>query len=231
MKKSTIWAYSIIGALAIGVVALLLINNHNEPTTITKSDAQLFKEEYERLNGQKINNSEYTHKTLNIPESNPIVYSNYQEIFSLLENGTGVIYFGFPECPWCRNALSPLLDTAKASGIDKVYYLNNSADRDNKILENSTITTEQEGSEDYYKLLRLLGDSASAYAGLNDQSVKRLYFPTVVFINKGKIIDTHVATVDSQENPYIELTNAQEAELKQLYQENFNKITLCDEAC
>ena len=45
-----------------------------------------------------------------------------EEIFDILD-GTGIIYFGFPECPWCRNAVPVLLDAAEEVGIEKIYYI------------------------------------------------------------------------------------------------------------
>ena len=48
-----------------------------------------------------------------------IKYSNYDEIFEILESKSGVIYFGFPECPWCRNIALPLVDSAMEYGLEK----------------------------------------------------------------------------------------------------------------
>ena len=39
-----------------------------------------------------------------------------------------------------------------------------------------------------YKILDILGDKASVYEGLEDDSIKRLYFPTVVFVNEDNSI-------------------------------------------
>ena len=197
-----------------------------------KTDPLKFKEEYEVLNDEDSGYGKYT--IIEIPEDNAIVYSNVGEILSLLENGTGVIYFGFPECPWCRSAIAPLLNTADMVGIDKIYYFNAKEIRDQKKLdEEGKVVVEKEGSEEYYDLLKALGDSVSVYEGLNDDSIKRLYFPTVVFVKEGEIIGYHEGTVESQENPMILLNKEQEKELSDIYANYMHKMLgdVCDDAC
>lgn len=194
---------------------------------IIKPKGNKFKNEYERLNGLENQNGKKYMK-VSISSNNPIVYSNYDEIFKLLESGTGLIYFGFPECPWCRNAVPVLMKAAEETGIDKIYYLNNLKDRDIKSLKNGKIKTEQEGTSNYKKLIKKLGKNASVYDGLNDEKIKRLYFPTVVAIKKGKIISYIEGTVDSQSDPYIVLNKNQKKELQNKYIEAINSILSCD---
>ena len=98
-----------------------------------ESMASRFKLEYESLNGQKTDDGR-EYMEVNINNDNKIVYADYKTIFDVLD-GTGVIYFGFPECPWCRNAVPILLEAAEESGIKQIYYLNNHDDRDTKVLK------------------------------------------------------------------------------------------------
>ena len=86
------------------------------------------------------------------------------------------------------------------------------------------VKTEKKGTKDYYKILKLLGNKADTYEGLNDESIKRLYFPTVVFVKNGRIVDTHMSTLDSQKDPYKKLNKKQRRELKKIYIENIKKI-------
>lgn len=186
-----------------------------------ETDSLKFKNEYESLNGITVKDDK-KYMNLNIDNNNPIIYADYDKVFEVLDK-TGVIYLGFPECPWCRNVIPVLLEAAKEVGIDKIYYLNNRDDRDTKKLIDEKITTEKEGTENYYKLLERLGDQASTYAGLEDDTIKRVYFPTVIFVKDGKIVNTHVSTVDSQTDPYIAMNELQKAELKKIYVENMEK--------
>lgn len=218
-------------------VALLTNNNNNggknnDENLIT--DSIKFKDEYESLNNQ-LNPSGKTYKSVSIDSNNPVVYSSIENIQKVIKNGTGVIYFGFKECPWCRTAVPVLLDAAKETGINRIYYFNDFSIRDVKELDEETgkIVTTQEGTKEYYELLDILGEYASVYKGLNDDEVKRLYAPTVVFVKSGEIIGTHVGTIDSQESGYDELTNDQYMELKKKYTDYMSKIvgTVCDDAC
>ena len=216
------------------VLALLLVLCVNVSNNKShKIDALKFKAEYESLNGKKNkNNKEYVH--VEVATKNPFIYASYDDVMDILSNGTGVIYFGFPECPWCRNMVPVLADAAKEMGIDKVYYFNALDMRDIKSLDkDGSIKTEKEGTKEYYKLIKVLGDSIGSYEGLNDESIKRLYFPTVVFVKDGKILTSHIGTLDSQTDPYKVLNDKQKNELKEIYMDGINKVyeIMCDEAC
>lgn len=213
MKKKII-IFSVLILLILGLIFL----------TSKKVDNK-FEAEYEMLNGEKTENGK-KYLNINISKDNPIVYADYDKIFEILDN-TGVIYFGFPECPWCRNAVPVLLKAAKETNISKIYYMNNLEDRDIKTLKDGKIITEKEGTKNYKKLLKKLGEKASVYEGLNDENIKRLYFPTVVIVKNGKILDYIVGTVDSQEDPYIPLSKKEKKELKTKYKDAINKTLTC----
>lgn len=207
-----------IAILMVLLLAIILIKNLGtlDDSSIKNNDAKEFKQEYESLNG--VINGDKTIKAINIPEENPMVYATYEEIEDVITNKTGVIYFGFPECPWCRNAVPVLIDAANEVGVDKIYYFNALEIRDIKSLDDAgNIVVEKEGTEEYKKLVQLLYDYLGEYEGLNDPTIKRLYFPTVLFVKDGNIIGSHMGTVDSQENPYVSLTNSEYEQLKDIY--------------
>lgn len=199
----------------------------------TTEDERKFEKEYESLNEKYNEETKKKTMTIDIMEDNNIKYATVNEIIELLENGTGVIYFGFPECQWCRNAVPVLIKTALEYDIDPIYYYNAYSIRDTKHLENGTIVTDKEGTEEYNKILELLGNKASIYEGLENEEIKRLYFPTVVFVKNGEIVDIVVGTVDSQDDPFISLTKEQTDELEKKYTDGINKVydILCDENC
>lgn len=215
----------ILSAVLVFITCFLLLPKNN--------DNLKFKEEYESLNGKKNkNNQEYVE--VKIDEKNPFIYASYKEVVDLLENGTGVIYFGFPECPWCRNMVPVLSDAANELGVDKIYYFNALDMRDKKSLDDKgNIVIEKEGTDEYYNLVEIMYDYISVYEGLNDESIKRIYFPTVIFVKDGDIIGSHVGTLDSQEDPYVVLNDSQKNELKNIYIDYMNDVfeLLCDEAC
>lgn len=200
--------------LVIGIISFIYLRPESMETH--------FKLEYESLNGK----NDYI--DVNIPSDNNIVYADYEQIFDILD-GTGVIYFGYPECPWCRNAVPVLIEAAKEAEVDQIYYLNNNEDRDTKTLKDGKVVTEKEGTDNYNKLLEKLGDKASTYEGLEDNSIKRLYFPTLVVVKNGEITDYIEGTVDSQKNPQKPLNEKQKKELKDKYTKAMKKLKTCNQ--
>lgn len=188
-----------------------------------------FKEEYESLNGKYNENSKKYYSNINIIENSNVEYKTVEEVIEILEKGTGVIYFGFPECPWCRNLLPVLIDTLSNYGVP-FYYYNGLDIRDKKHLdEEGNIVVDKEGTAEYYKIVQLLSKHLGSYDGLNDESIKRLYFPTVVFVKDGNIISVHIGTVESQKDPYIGLNEEQILELSSTLEKGI--ITTFDIAC
>ncbi|MBP3461341.1 MAG: hypothetical protein J6K21_02915 [Bacilli bacterium] len=196
-----------------------------------QTDSIKFKEEYEKLNNKEVNGKKYLN--ISIDEKNPIKYKTEDEIVDIIKNKTGIIYLGYPECPWCRNAVPVLLEAAKQTGIDEIYYLNMHDIRDKKELIDGKIVTVEEGTEGYKKILEALGDKASIYKDLNDDSIRRIYVPLVIFIDKGNIVAMQEATVESQKDPYIKLDEEQTKELLNIYKDNIHKMLndMCDESC
>ncbi len=228
----------LIGIIVIVSMILVLVvlgtyfnmNKHN--IEITKTDAIKFKEEYEQYNDKKINDlTDKKHETLDISRNNIIEYANYNKVFSLLENETAVIYFGTPTCPWCRNLVPVLLDAAKEAGIDKIYYLNNEDSRDEKKLDGKKIKVEKEGTKDYYKLIEKLDKFLGEYKGLKDKKIKRLYFPTVVFVKDGKVEDIHIGTIPEKDEEFSSLTDKEKKNLKEILIDKMSNLLTCTGAC
>lgn len=209
MKKKIIIIVAIIIVLLIIGITYYILNNN---------DSTKFKNEYEKLNNQK------GYLDITIPKDNNVKYATFDETMDFLNNGTGILYLGFPECPWCRNALPVLLEAAKDNEIENVYYYNAKPIRDEKELKDGKIIIKKEGTKDYYKLVDKLKDHLGPYEGLDDESVKRIYFPTAVFVMGGKVVGIHIGTVDSQKDPSKGLTKKQKQELLDTYNQNIMKI-------
>ena len=181
-----------------------------------------------------------TIKELSISATNPVDILTEEETINLLENGTGILYFGFADCPWCRSLLPVLLSTLDNMSIDRLYYLNVGSIRDTLALdEKNKVEVKEEGTQGYYKILELMDSVLDPYylTASNGKQIdtkeKRLYAPTVVGIKEGKIVGIHVGTVDSQESGYNDLTEEEQRELNERLSELINKVydVNCDEAC
>lgn len=206
----------------------------------TSKDAVTFKKEYEALNNRVNPNNNKLYPEVSISNDNPVKYSSYDEIFEVLKSGTGVIYFGFPECPWARNLVPVMLSAAKEVEIDTIYYLNIKDDRDVLMLnENGDIVTEKEGNKKYFELVEKLDSILDDYILTDNdgKSVstgkKRIYTPLLIFVKNGKIIAHHTYTVDSQTDPYVALNDRQSEELLLKLINYMSKISasVCDESC
>lgn len=227
MKKMILSMLIVIAISTITIISIFVLNKE-------ANDSIKFKQEYENINDKINEKLKKKYIKLNIDKKNPMIYATYDEIIDLIEEGTGIIYFGFPECPWCRSALPVLLDAAKELDIDKIYYFNALSLRDKKSLdEDGNILTEEKGTDEYKKIVNLLYSYLPVYEGLNDETIKRLYFPTVIFINEGNIVGIHTSTVTSQKDPYKKLNNNQYQELKNIYLDYINKVydIFCDKTC
>ena len=206
----------------------------------TSKDAVTFKKEYEALNNRVNPNNNKLYPEVSISNDNPVKYSSYDEIFEVLKSETGVIYFGFPECPWARNLVPVMLSAAKEVEIDTIYYLNIKDDRDVLMLnENDDIITEKEGNKKYFELVEKLDSILDDYILTDNdgKSVsagkKRIYTPLLIFVKNGKIIAHHTDTVDSQTDPYVALNDRQSEELLLKLINYMSKISasVCDESC
>ena len=196
-------------------------------------DSIKFKEEYESLNN-KDNGYGGKYLSIEVSEDNVVKYATFDEIIDLIDNGTGVIYFGFPECPWCRNAIPSLIEASDSTGLDTIYYFNAVDIRDQKVLDaNGEIITKKEGTKEYKQLLKKLDKYLLPYDGLNDDSIKRLYFPSVYFIKDGVVIGKHIDTVESHTDASKALNEKQKLELKTIYEEYMMDVldSSCDKEC
>lgn len=204
------------------------------------TDALKFKEEYESLNGVAIGESNYKYPSIEIIKNNKIKYSTNEEVLEVLKNGTGVIYFGYPTCPWCRNAVPVLLEAASEVGIENIYYLNMKDERDQiKVKEDGTLEVVNEGTEGYKKLLERLDNILLDYTleDIHGNAVsaneKRIYVPLVVFVRDGEIVGYHTDTVETQTNPFELLNEDQRNELMDIYINLMHKVLndVCDSEC
>lgn len=139
--------------LMIMMLVLVGCTNNNSEENI-KSDAEKFSTEYTKIG-----------------DDNPFVYRSLAEVNKILENGTGIVYLGFPECPWCQQYVMYLNEVAKDYEVEKIYYVDVFEDRKNN-------------TEDYQKTVSLLEE----YLQYDEEGNKRIYVPTVIAVNKGQIV-------------------------------------------
>ncbi len=192
------------------------------------ADSKAFKEQYESLNNTK-NSNDQDYLNVSIKENNPVDIKTDEEIVSVLEDGTGVIYFGFNSCPWCRSLVETLLTSIDDNGIENLYYVDVKDIRSTFEVKNKKLTNTKKGTEGYYQILDKLDEYLEEYTieannKEYDAKEKRLYAPTVVAIKDGEIVGFHEGTVESQEDPYLGLNDTQKKELSKIFNETFKDL-------
>ena len=129
------------------------IKNTRDQSQIV-SDSAKFKSEYPR-----------------VAANNRFVYASDKEILDIFDSGSGVVFLGFPQCPWCQHLSEYVDQAARAEGIDKIYYLNIRAAR-------------ASNNEVYQKLVKKL----EPYLDKDDNGKPRIFVPDVSIVKNGKII-------------------------------------------
>lgn len=219
MKKSKLLI--ILGAiflLILGVVLFISLKEDNkEPKE--KNDALKFKEAYEKLNDTYAYGST-KYSTLDIMEDNPFVYASEKEVIDFLKNGTGIIYFGYPKCPWCRNAVNVLQHLS----VDEILYVDMYEKRDTYEVVNGELKKTKDASDEYYEIMDLLKEVLLDYEIEKDGvkynvNEKRIYVPLVVGVLNGKVVAAHTDIVDLEEGqtPFDLLNKKQQEKLMEIY--------------
>lgn len=197
-KDKVIWVLSFIMVVLLGVVVFLYGKRHG--TEIDENiDAKKFSEEY------------------NISVDNVFQYKTSEEILKIMKNGTGVVYLGFPECPWCVSYVGYLNDVAKENGLEKIYYYNILEDRKNN-------------TEFYQEVVKLLSGNLQ----YDEEGNERIYVPNVSFHVNGKVIGNDYETSKDTkgfDTPCDYWTNEEEIELKNTLttytKEVVNSLSVC----
>ncbi len=169
-----------------------------------RPDSLRFKNDYEMYN--IVSNNDGDKIKVSIPFNNKIKYISNNDVIKLFENGTGIIYFGYPTCPWCRNVVPIILDVVENSNIDTLYYYDIHSSKFNSSFEKKL-----------FKYIKeyLRKDSNNEYV---------IAVPDVYFIKDGKIVGRHLSTLSSQKSPYDKLNSKQVNELKKIYKDSIKKM-------
>ncbi len=121
----------------------------------------------EKASDARTFSAEYTQ----VEADNVFVYKTGEEVIDILEHGTGLVFLGFPSCPWCQ-AYAPMLNQlAKEYGISKIYYHN-------------TYEDWKQDTEEYHRYTQLLSD----HLQYDNVGNRHLYVPNATFVINGEII-------------------------------------------
>ena len=224
--------------LIVGMMSLTACGNKKEKM----SDALKFKEEYESFNGEK--NDYFKYRNLSIKEDNPFVYTTAEDVVKKIENEeTFIVYFGDPECPWCRSVIEQAIESANENSIEKIYYIriwngfHNEILRDEYELKDGKPIIKSKGTDAYYKLLeyfdKLLEDYTLTDENDNTVSVgeKRLFAPNFISIKNGKAEELIDGISEKQESFDSELSEEILKEENEIFDKFYLTTKLCTDKC
>lgn len=221
--------------LIIGIIMILLILIILGIIYIFKNyDGIKFKRDYESLNNtiREEDGAKYNNVSINI--NNPIKYISAKEAINVIDNENAIIYFGTNWCPWCRNAVEVLIQSAEKYKVDTIYYVDMDKLRNIWEVKNGKLIKVQKEEDGYYDLLNRLDevlnkdtykikDNDKEY----DTKEKRIYMPFVIEVKNGNIVDYHTGTVDlnKKQTKYDKLTKSQKKELLNIYDKFMDDLT------
>ena len=190
--------------MVFNILSLVGCNNKNR-------DAIKLKKEYEQYNG----NNDYV--DVNIDEDSRIKLISIRDSLDIINNDSGVIFFGMSDDAYSRAALPILLDASSNTSIDYIYYVD-MRDKIEKFKLNSKgkVVVKNKGSSDYYDLVDRLKNILDNYTiednkgNLIDSGRKIVSVPMVINVNEGKILSYHKGTIDNN-------TRLNNQEIEQLY--------------
>ncbi len=152
-KKIIIISSIVVLLLIVGLVLFLVFKKNNNNQNVDEEKVK-FAEEYK------------------ISKDNVFTYRTIEEINKILKNGTGLVFLGFPECPWCRGYVPIINEIAKKEGLEKVYYFNIYKDRKNN-------------TEEYQEMVKLL----KGFLRYDDEGNERIYAPSLIAVKEGKVVE------------------------------------------
>lgn len=120
-----------------------------------------------------------------LPEDHLFTGATSDEIIGIFQSGSGVVFLGFPECPWCQK-FAPILNEAAKGEVDRIYYLNIK-----KLLETNPTK--------YQELMTFI----TPYLGKNEDGEPVLTTPDVSVVKDGEIIGRHELepSADNEKTP------------------------------
>lgn len=211
--------------IVLGLVLVVLLGLFVIFFVFGMSDASKFKREYEAYNGVSFGDSTYL--KLDISRDNGIKYLNDDNIVKQLSHGSKIIYFGFPDCNWCRMVVPVLLDAASLNGINDIYYYNFKDVRNDYYLGKNN-----KGSRVYGEMVKILDKYINVtFEDGKNKGKKRITAPMVVLVNNGDVSSVHLGSVSSHKDYKKALTKDEKDELFSIYEDMMVELLLCNDEC
>jgi len=151
------------------------------PSAKELTHAQRFVAEQVALNSILRDDGNPQHSYIILPENNTVIFASFDDVVNLFEDGTGVLFFGRPACPWCRLLYPVLLQVAIDEGVTLLYY-NIEQDR---AAHNQNYVTILERLHNYLPTDEV---NQSQTDEDFDPEIKRVVLPHIFVVRNGEVV-------------------------------------------
>lgn len=232
------------GLLAGGIIAMsLCLASCIAPNKDIKQ-VETFKSSYESINNEAKGDSGTFYREVHIAKNNPVEISNMKSVLDKIDNKDSfLVFFGYAECPWCRSMVESMVKSAKDNKIKKIYYVDIENERDQLEYQPDTDSFAEVsiGSKEYKKMLKKIGNVLDKYeieytnadgeTKKKDTKEKRIYAPSLVYIQNGKAIKMIDGLSEKQKDENEVLTKEIKADMKQELNDFFASVDKKVNAC
>lgn len=186
-------------------------------------------------------NDKFMSEYLNIKDKNHVFREvTFNELKDSFNSGTHIIYFGWPECPWCQQYVYYYNLQAKENDIDEIIYYNHNSIRNYQIKNNDVIINNQflelvellkEENVNNKKVVTILDENGNEIKDIdnisddNIETIPWIYAPSIYLIKNGEVVGVPLSTLPSHlaVNGSVPLLNvSQQEELKSNLNELFS---------
>ena len=143
--------------------------------------------------------------------SNQDYTKNFTEIsmdqaLDLFKNGeSGIVFFGFKDCPWCKEA-APSLEKVAKEQDKEIYYVKTRSDEDHELLYDDSQREE-------------LSQYIGQWMDENEDEENKLwlYVPLVIHIKNGTATGGHEGTIEGHDAKERKMNEEEKEELMEIY--------------
>lgn len=141
---------------------------------------------------------------------------SFDDAVALFQDGkSGLLYFGFPDFPWCKEVVPVLEQEAEDAGQEVLYVRTRDDDKER------LYTDEQKE-----QIIPWLKD----YMSENDEGELTLYVPLVVAVENGKATAGNVGTVKGHNAHERDMTGEEKEQLQEILRNIVNQAAQASEA-
>lgn len=164
-----------------------------------------------------------------------------EEALELLEEDfEGILYFGFPGCPWCQAALPAMHEASQQAGID-IFYVSRAnelrTEAWSELDEEMAWWLHENGLTDMRWLYTSPDEDASEeeIEAFEPEAIRpNIFVPQIVHLRNGAVVNAHRGTFDGHDHVgegddrhLPELTDSEHASLLARYLEIFSAVGVC----